>query len=279
MSISKSSKNNKFKSLIAQDLMYVDSPDSNESFYVHDNGDLEVEEEDVRGNLSEMLGSIPGSDGEYEPGSLIVEDEEVEVEDDPWKWTVINFLDWLRDKLSSIPSHTGKETSGCERAIAYLEKLDSEISKAVRMDLDNNIVIDAVELARDEIQDGIKRLEEHLTKIRDNKYPHRKKRKKSEAADGMVKKAKAASFVVCVPMFESYVARTCINSMVSSGKDIEDTFDHMCDKYELTGREQASIMQLLSDMGYAMRWDRGKGREEVDTASTDNFDFVANYPG
>jgi hypothetical protein len=68
--------------------------------------------------------------------------------------------------------------------------------------------------------------------------------------------------------------------MVSAGKDIEDVFDNLAKKYELTPREEMETMQLLADMGYPMRRPRGYHRdEEIDYTSTDNFDWQANYPG
>ena len=100
----------------------------------------------------------------------------------------------------------------------------------------------------------------------------------------MVKKAQKATHVggiiVTVPLLISSIARTCINSMVSAGKDIEDVFDKLAKKYDLTSREEMETMQLLADMGYPMRRPRGYLRdEEIDTTSVDNFDWNANYPG
>jgi hypothetical protein len=49
-------------------------------------------------------------------------------------------------------------------------------------------------------------------------------------------------------------------------------------KYKLNDREQAQVMQLLADMGYPLRQDRGYlADEDVDTTSSDNFDWAANY--
>lgn len=66
--------------------------------------------------------------------------------------------------------------------------------------------------------------------------------------------------------------------MVSAGHDIEDLFSRQVKKYKLNDREQAETMQLLADMGYPLRQDRGfLLDEDVDTRSSDNFDWSASY--
>jgi len=67
--------------------------------------------------------------------------------------------------------------------------------------------------------------------------------------------------------------------MVSAGKDIEDCFDKLASKYDLNDREELELMQLLSDMGYAIRRPRGYKRdEEIDYTDTETLDQQANYP-
>ena len=239
------------------------------------------------------LSAVPG--GEFQddieaPSEIEVSDEEIEVESDPWKWTIGNFLSWLQDKMSSIPRHSGRDSAGIERAIAYLEQLDREISRAVRSDLNNEIAIDAVEKARDEIHKGLDRLHDRLDKIMDAKYPKRKgkgkgkKKKADEQGDGMVKEASKGAYygkiVVTVPILISGIARACVNSMVSAGKDIEDEFHKLAKQYNLDKREEFMLYQALSDMGYHVRRPRGTELdEEVDYTSTENTGWIANYPG
>ena len=137
------------------------------------------------GDLVLTLDNVPGGlDQEEiveEPGSIEVEEpEEVEVSNDPWDWGGVasKFLPWLSKMMQGVPVHSGRDTAGLERAIAYLEALDREISRAVRTDLNNEIAIDAVEKARDEIQRGLERLEDRLEKVKESKYPKAKKKKK-----------------------------------------------------------------------------------------------------
>lgn len=240
---------------------------------------------DVVLTLDKIPGAIDQEDIVEEEEIVVEEPEEVQVDDDPWSWSISNFIPWLSKMMQGVPTHSGKDTVGLERAIAYFETLDREISRAVRTDLNNEIAIDAVEKARDEIQRGIERLEDRLEKVKATKYPRKNKKNKKKADEeqsNLIKEAQKAThvggIVVNVPLFISHVARVLINGMVSGGHDIEEMFEKLDAKYKFTDREKAEILQLLSDMNYPVRRDRGfLVDEEVDTTSTDNFDWTANY--
>lgn len=251
--------------------------------------EIHVGEEAPEGFIFE-LSAVPGGDYQDEledPHAIEVEDDEIEVESDPWKWQVASFCQWLQSKMSGIPRHSGRDSAGLERAMAYLEQLDREISRAVRSDLNNEIAIDAVEKARDEIHQGLERLQDRLDKVLSSKYPKRKgnKKKKKAGLDAdMVKEASKGAYygsmTVTVPILISGIARACINSMVSAGKDIEDEFQKLAAQYKLDNREEFMLYQALSDMGYHVRRPRGTERgEEVDYTSTENTGWIANYPG
>jgi hypothetical protein len=254
--------------------------------------DISLEIEEPEAELVLTLDKIPGGLDQdeivEEPEELEVEEpEEVKVSDDPWDWggSAKNFLPWLSKMMQGIPVHSGRDTAGLERAIAYLEAVDREISRAVRIDLNNEIAIDSVEKARDEIQRGLERLEERLEKVKSSKYPKKGKKGKKKAdaeQEGLIKEAQKAThvggIVITVPLFTSYLARVCINGMVSAGHDIEDMFTKLAKRYKLSEREQAELVQLLSDMNYPLRRDRGIPLdEEIDTSSSDNFDWAQNF--
>jgi hypothetical protein len=253
--------------------------------------DILVDLKDDGADLILTLDPVPGGldqDDIVEESELEVEEpEEVEVNDDPWAipGKLSNFLNWLSDRMQSCPTHSGRDSAGLERAIAYFERLDSCISRAVRMDFNNEISIESLEQARDEIHRGLERLQDRLEKVKSSKYPKKGRKKKSdEETDGLVKEATKATridgIVISVPLFISRLARVCINGMVSAGHDIEDMFMKLSKKYDLTKREQAELMQLLEDMNYPMRRDRGFDvDEEINTSSTDNYDWNGNYPG
>lgn len=253
-----------------------------------DDGDV-VEfdiEEDSEGNLVLTLDKVPGGDDQEEieieePTDIEVEpDEDVEVTHDPWAWDLTSFLPWLSDKMQTIPRHSGRDTAGLERAIAYLEKLDKEISKAVRSDLDNQIAIDSVEKARDEIKNGVERLQDRLEKINTTKYKKNKKKAEYDEEGGFIKEAKSThvgGIVVTVPLLISSLARTCINSVVSAGHDIEKVFVKLAKEYDLTSREKLEMFQLLSDMGYPIRTDLGMINHEIDPTSADNVNWAQQF--
>ena len=70
--------------------------------------------------------------------------------------------------------------------------------------------------------------------------------------------------------------------MVSAGRDIEDIYGEQVKKYKLNNREQAEVLQLMSDMGYPIRQDRAfLPFEDVDEKVKNNegVDFAVNYPG
>ena len=263
--------------------------DSDEELFLSDGGelsgeiDIEVEDEKpLHQEFDFTLPPIPGAlSQEEEPEEEEVEEEEDELQlsDDPWAWTLETFMAWLHKKMHSVPSHTGKDTAGLERAISFFQTLDKEISKAVRQDKDGILDMAVIETARDEIHKGKERLEERLEQRRSHKYSGKKKKKADDQITGLVKEAGTASFTVTVPILISHIARTLINGMVSGGHDIEVSFQKMCKAYDLTKREQAEVKQVLSDMGlYVGRWDRGVTDGELDPTSSDNVDLGANYP-
>jgi len=256
--------------------------EGNIHIYTDDDDDFKFE---AKKEFSFTLGKVPGSDSEEEieePSELKVEedDDTVQVEDDPWKWAHGRFLHWLEDKLNAIPKHNGKDISGLEKAIAYLKFLENECSKASRSDIKNEIDTEKLEEARAQIYDGIDRLESRLKKIESIKNPMKRKKKADEESEGFVKQAKSINFQVNVPYFISVLARVCINSSVSAGHDIEDTFTDLAKKYELTKQQKLELATLIEDMGYASVWrDRSKMLdEEIDLTSAENGDWAAQYP-
>lgn len=223
-------------------------------------------EESEDGELILTLDKVPGGEDQDDLPELEVEEkEEIQVTDDPWAWKVSTFLPWLSKMMQAVPKHSGRDTAGLERAIAYLEALDREISKAVRGDLKNELDISKCEQAREEIHAGLERLHSRHEKVKVNRYPKARK-KKAEETNELVKEGgmagKITGISITVPLMISIVARTCISSMVSGGRDIEDTFQRLAKKWSLTKREQLETVQLLEDMGYQMYRPRGYDLDE-----------------
>lgn len=79
------------------------------------------------------------------------------------------FIEYVRKRLENIPRHTGQTTVGCERAIAYLKRLDREISRAIQSDDDNVIDEEEAEKIRDTIGEFVSKLEDAYDKLSSKK--------------------------------------------------------------------------------------------------------------
>jgi hypothetical protein len=254
-----------------------------------------------------------------------------------WDWSKHGphgFVAWVKERLDSIPKHSGYDSAGLERAMAYMEKLDNEISKAMRMDLDSELDANKVESVRSQLDEGLSRLQGRLDKVKDAKKSSRKKKKTAQdlssdiqtvmtrwededinayVADntvpgeswdiekalvqianngeepgfeglGLIKQAQkimgVKGVMITVPIFISRIARVCVNGTVSAGHDIEDLFNRQVDRWKLNEREQAEVQQLLFDMGYPLRQDRGfMPGDDLEVWDSDNMDWAANYRG
>lgn len=243
-----------------------------------------------------VVDELPGAPaGTKDPEILEVEEESDEKSDednndaktkknDRWDWAskgAEGFVTWIKERLESVPKHSGQDSAGLERAVAYLDKLDSEISKAMRLDLEGDLDANKVEEVRSKIDEGISRLHDRLDKIKKSKKVKRKKA--NDIPDSLIKEAQKITgtkgVYVTVPLLISGIARVCINGCVSAGHDITDIYKKQADKYKLNDRERSEVKWLLFDMGFPIRGDRGfmLDGEEYDQSSSDNFDWAANY--
>lgn len=266
---------------------------------------MEVSEPGVIELVVEELPGAPVGTKDPEPVLEVAEEEPKSDENDAgkkndkWDWAskgADGFLSWIKEKLDSVPKHSGYDSAGLERACAYLEKLDKEISRAMRLDLDGELDANKIEDVRAKIDDGIARLQGRLGKVEQAKKSKRKKKSEEittglvvEGSDavlgeeaGLVKEAQkilgVQGVMVVAPLFISKLARALINGMVSGGHDIEDGFAKLSKKFKLTEREQLELVELLECMGYATRRDRILSLDEdFDASSSDNLDFAANY--
>jgi hypothetical protein len=235
------------------------------------------------------LGSLPGCNVEIlevstddEPESVSKTPEkkkDIEVRD---AWDVNDLrseqiVPWIQERFSSLPRHNG-ESLGIERTMSYLKKLDRKLSDLIANDLEGKADIAMVEAARTSIRDGIDKLED----AREKQESGRRKKRAEEKGGEIVKEAQKTTaingMIITVPLLISTIARTCINSCVSAGKDIERVAHELIEKYNLTDREQLELLQHLADMNFPVRRPRGyKLDEKIDPRSTDNFDWMAHY--
>ena len=268
----------------------TDHKHDDNKFYVDLDVDIFVEDLPGAGN---DVPDLP--DVEEVPEELITMKEEEEdhqkeskksKKSDKWSWEsrgADGFILWVKERIDGVPRHSGMDTAGLERAISYLERLDNEISKAMRLDLDGELDADKIEEIRSKMDEGLSRLYERLDKVKDSKKSSKKKRSYLESS-GLVKEAQKITGVqgiyVTVPLLISRIARVCINGTISAGHDIEDLYSKQVKLYKLSNREQAEVMQLLSDMGYPVRQDRGFMPENaLEVSDSDGMDYATNYKG
>lgn len=264
----------------------------------------EVMEETGADNVMIIIDDLPGAPPGTENPEIEVQEDEEDDKDDKdsdsaidmnsdtseskgkWDWQYNDpqeFLHWVQNRISETPKHSGYDTAGLERAIAYLERIDTEISKAMRSDLDGSLDADKIEEIRSQIDNGLTKLYDRRDSIRESKRRNKKKKSSEEGSD-LTKEGQKITGVngvtVTVPLLISSLARVCINSAVSAGKDIGNVYDEMCEKYSLNLREKAELRQLINDMGYHLHYDRGHSPdEEYSIRSEDNFDWSPNYQG
>jgi hypothetical protein len=294
----------------AQELFVIDpiSPASQlPTFDTHMLSDLNPIEVAEPGEVDLVVDELPGAPpGTKDPEPMLeVSDDQIHVEERPdandakkgkdgkgekWDWSKhgpTGFVAWVKGRLADVPKHSGYDSAGLERAMAYMDRLDNEISKAMRMDLDGELDANKIEKVRAELDDGISRLQARLDKVKETKKSNRKRKKSAEYEvdeDGFVKEAQKITGVkgvyVTVPLLISRIARVCVNGTVSAGHDIEDLYNRQVKKYSLNEREQAEVQQLLFDMGYPLRQDRGfMPEDDLEVYDSDNMDWAANYRG
>jgi hypothetical protein len=261
---------------------------------------IDIKDSNVEINIS--LDDVPGapeageilevSESTDKEAPIEVEEKEEDNNDakskskknEKWDWAskgASGFVLWIKERFNTVPNHSGYDIAGLERAISYLDKLETEISKAMRLDIDGELDANKVEEVRAKIEEGIERLEERIDKIKSNKKKNRKKKAELETP-GFIKDAQKITGVkgtfITVPLLISGIARVCINGTVSAGHDIEKTFADQAKKYKLNDREKSEVRWLLLDMGYPLRGDRGfMPDEDFDATSSDNYDYMAQY--
>jgi ElaB/YqjD/DUF883 family membrane-anchored ribosome-binding protein len=265
------------------EMVVSEEPSDEKEEMVH----LEVHDDDGEpsDDLEIVVDQLPGApDGTQDPDvDLEVSEEDVNSAKDKkkgkWDWSLDGFFDWVKERLDTVPKHSGYSVLGLERAVEYMEKLDSEISKAMKSDFDGALDSDKVEELRAQIEDGIERLQARLEKVK--KSPKNRAKKASDENSDLVKEGQKAPGVrgvmVTVPLLISSLARICVNGTVSAGHSMEEMYEKLCKKYKLSDREKLELVQLLSDMNYPLKVDRGIFPDDLDPTSSDNMDLSATY--
>lgn len=264
--------------------------------------DIAEEATEIHEDFKEMLdehGDMPLSDllpgSEVSSKDLDDDDDEKETDYENDK-DLSKFMDFVSDQYpGKIPKHDGTSTVGCERAISFLDRLNGNISKAIREDHESILDIAKLEDVRLNIMRDVLVLKDHLSKLKKQiKDSHSKKASipdwKSPSGASVsyeelrrreeLRKIAATpnNLVIAVSPFERAISGMMINAHVSSGHPMEEVYASLKKKYDLTDREELSIMQLCMDSGFHIFKDRGSYSEEpAGDGEKRGIDFVRNY--
>lgn len=243
---------------------------------------------------------IPGSTTYVE----YIDDGEDQVDDTPqvnetWEEdrAVDRFMDYIKDSYpTKIPKHDGKSIVGAQRAVKWLTNLGKEISEAVRKDESSVLDDSTLEEIRVSIMKDILLLKEHIKKL--DKTFKKSLKKKAGLDDDLMKYAEEIEIAynhevggeikkvaahpkiqLVVSPFERAIAGIIINSVVSGGKPLDEVYDFLKEKYDLTDREELAIMQVIMDSGFPIFKDRGTFSSKKDKSGNKNYgiEFIKNY--
>jgi hypothetical protein len=246
---------------------------------------------------------VPGSDAQF----VQYTEDKPEKKETNWEGDKdpAKFIAYLKYKLTKIPRHSGERIPGCERAVSYLKALENESSKAMRSDYNGVIDEEELDKIRKDIETMIFRLENHIERLEKNAAQQRVrfisqgecKECKSMAPmwhdattgesvcmncerteEGLEKQAGAATVNVYMTPWERAIIATCVNSVVSAGRNIDETFEHLDKKYKFSDREKLAFTQLLADHGYPVYTDRGRiGDKDAHPTDGEGIDFQTTY--
>jgi hypothetical protein len=236
------------------------------------------------------------------------DEEDEEEESDEWDGQPGSILLWLGDKMGKIPPHRGS-LFGCQRAHAFLDDLLKTLSAAVRKDKKGEIDEDSAEKMRVKLMRDMAALDGRVKMLGEKKvacdHSHsdcsscdvcgsvlwKNADGKSECleCDGIERtpgivtgdkkdgNKKNAGFIV-TPFIDA-IACILINSKVSAGRDMEETFKKLADKYDITDRERLEIVHVLEAKGYpVMPLDRGRlGEGAYPRNGEDTVEWIPNY--
>ena len=211
---------------------------------------------------------------------------------------IAKFMDCVSEVYpSQIPSHDGTTMLGCEKAVSFLDRLNSEISRAIREDSEDVLDVSELEHVRVSIMKDTLVLKDHLNSLK-KKFKEMHKNSSDlgsvdaeskvpdwVSADGskmsyrdLKKKASTPNkMVIAVPPFERALAGILINAQVSGGNSMEDVFEILKSKYDLQPREELAVMQVVMDMGFHVFRDRGTFSLNDDSLDTDDGGNPKNY--
>jgi hypothetical protein len=196
------------------------------------------------------------------------------------------FMPYLESSYpAGIPQHDGNSMVGCEVALLYLNKLNKEISEAIRTDSDGLLEPLVLEDYRVNILKDMVLLKERMNNLKRDLGDSTRQLTRAFSEGALEKTATTPRVQIVATPFERAVAGILINSVISAGHPFEDVYDYLNKKYAFSERDELSIMQLVMDSGHHIFKDRGAIGTKVDHDSLDSggnmslhgIDFIKNY--
>jgi len=226
---------------------------------------------------------IPGSSGTFDDG-----EDENSVVDSNWSddRDSSKFMSYILDAYpTGIPQHDGNSMIGCEVALLYLNKLNKEISEALRSDSGGSLDPLVLEDYRVRILKDMVLLKERMNNIKRDLGDATRDLTRASHDSSIEKVATTPRVQVVATPFERAIAGILINSVVSAGHPFEDVYDYLKDKYAFNDRDELSIMQLVVDSGHHIFKDRGAigskfnedGQGPGGNIALHGIDFIKNY--
>jgi hypothetical protein len=111
---------------------------------------------------------------------------------------------------------------------------------------------------------------EGISELKRNKKKMKRRRRAEEDGEAMTKEAGVPhfqGFQMLITPFQRAIAGALINGKVSGGRNMEELWVSAKKKYDMNGREELEILQILADMGYPEFKDRLRAGETEDDPS------------
>jgi hypothetical protein len=224
------------------------------------------------------------------PGSLesFNDESENDVVDSNWSddRDSSKFMSYMHDAYpTGIPQHDGSSMIGCEMALLYLNKLNKEISEALRSDPDGSLDPLVLEDYRVKILKDMVLLKERMNNLKRDLGDATRNLTRASDDSSIEKLATTPRVQIVATPFERAISGILINSVVSAGHPFEDVYDYLKTKYSFSERDELSIMQLVMDSGHYIFKDRGAigsgfdedGQGPGGNIASHGIDFIKNY--
>lgn len=218
------------------------------------------------------------------PDSLPVkEHSEEQMANDNRRWLktqeVKDFPEFLlfESKRMKKPQSCVNNRSETERALGQHRRLNTYISKAVQSDYDGALNTKNIDKLRKQIESNMDQLEHMLFSMNKMKKERKLMSRRSNVQASITKEATLPEVRYYTTAFQRAIAGLIVNGTVSGGKNIDELYNKVKEKYKLDNREELAIFQIITDMGYPTFKDRLRIGEKNQDASKGFGEWQKQY--